>query len=453
MSLSGIVPIALVVLTCIHATRGQDVLPIEALRDLAQQRAGVVRSLRLTYEVYQDPDPTQPAAQIPHIVRHAQIDAEHGRYALDRTIVVFAGNDDDLVQVTTHFDFDGVAQGAYLPDQHIGLLKEGPDLHALVESGLWGVMLWSPPAPDGLGIDDGSLVSLLAHGRVRAELETVAGRRCHVVDAFHESVRYATVWLDVDRDLLPMRRVTYGHDGQPVSEVIVKSLVYLDDQGCWLPESWRTTLRLRGRTLTKHTVIHPESVEINPPVDPGDFSPRFPPGTVVTDQIAGLTYRVGPDGEPAEVLYEQDDSGQWYRVANGPLAREVPTRPEPQPDTGPLASEPRPDAAPLGSLEDLLLKARQAIDARRGPLPPRRTMSATMPAERSVRKPAATSVTRPQRDRKEPGRSRVWTTRPTQAPSRRAPSRLVYFARSPYLWAAIAVIFLAFLIGRDRGSR
>lgn len=453
MSLSAAVQIALVALACTHATRGQDVLPIEALRDLAQQRVGMVRSLQLIYEVYQDPDPTQPAAQVPHIVRRVLVDAEHGRYSLDRTIVVSAGNDDDRVQVTTHFDFDGVAQGAYLPDQHIGLLKEGPDLHALVESGLWGVMLWSPPAPDGLGIDDGSLVSLLAHGRVRPELETVGGRPCHVVDAFQESTPYATVWLDVDRDLLPMRRVTYGHDGQPVSEVIVESLVYLDDRGYWLPESWRTTLHLRGRTLTKRTVIHPESVEINAPVDPADFSPRFPPGTVVTDQIAGLTYRVGPDGEPAEVLYQQDDSGQWYPVADGALAHEDPTGPEPEPDTGPLALQPHPDAAPLGSLEDLLLKAGEVINARRDRLSPRRPPSATMPSQRSVRRPAATSVTDPQRDPMGPRRGRIQTTRPAPVRSAPAPSRLVCFARSPYLWAALVLVLVALLVGYDRGSR
>ncbi len=443
--------LVLAILILAAATRGASaqVLPIEALHELARGRGELIRTLRISYEVYQDPDRRQTTAQIPHILRHVLVDARNGRYSIDRTIVVSGLATEPSGKVTTHFDFDGVAQGAYLPERGIGLLKEGADLHPLAESGLWGIMMWSPPHPEGLGIDDGSLVSLLKRGRVRGELELVGDRPCHVVDAFEEGVRYATVWLDVERDLLPMRRVTYGHDGQPVVEVTVETVVYLEDQDLWLPESWRTTLRLQGRTLTKRTVVHPESVEINPPLDEHDFAPRFPPGTIVTDQIAGLTYRVGPEGEPAEVLYEQTDDGQWHQVAPadaGNPDRAVAGRPKTATEEALPAGRP-----PLAGIDELLALARRAVrggqPASRGPTPrpangtaPRHT--ANRPRQAAVHEPTG-RVRHAETALRASGKPAIETPEPG--------ARLAAMLRSPYLWAGLAVLVLAVAIGRVRG--
>lgn len=448
LKMSTIFWIALATLAGHGRAYAQGPLPIEALRELAAERAGVVGALRVSYEVYQDPDPAQVSVQLPHIIRHVLIDADRGRYSVDRTVAVSDAAGEPRTEVTTHFDFDGVAQGAYLPERGIGLLKEDADLDPRVESGLWGVMLWSPPAPDGLGIDDGSLVSLLAHGRVRPHLETVGGRPCHVVDAFQQGVRYATVWLDVDRGLLPMRRVTYGHDGQPTSEVTVESVVYLEDQDLWLPESWQTVLHLAGRQLSKRTVIHPESVEINPPVQDDDFAPRFPPGTIVTDQIAGLTYRVGPEGEPGEVLYEQTEDGQWHRVGSAAPAGTPPRHgPGPHPSNGTSADNP---GSPLAGIDELLAPARRAV------------VSAHKPSDQPATSPGIT---------KQPGHPRPTGQRVSvDTPMRKLPSAvrrsgdnvqpagqtaarptwLDSLLRSPYLWSGLVVLVLAAAIGRAR---
>jgi hypothetical protein len=306
---------ALLIVPC--STLGQVtqgyVLSIEELRALAAERPVRPDSLSLAYDIFQDPAAFSPDSHIAHMSRNVLVDAATGRYSLDEVSQV-EHTEHDFDPQTVEFTFDGEVQAAFLPDQMMGVLREGADADGLRESALWGVMMLGEPQPDGLGIDDASLVSLLNRGTVRDQLEFVGETPCHVVDAYYEGVRYATVWLDVERGMLPLKRVGYGRDGNVSSAVTVASVVFLEAEQVWLPESWQTEMHVRGETLRTHTVIEPESVKINPPVSDEDFRPWFPPGTIVSDLISGQVYRIADSGEIGEILYDRRDD-KWVAVS------------------------------------------------------------------------------------------------------------------------------------------
>jgi len=367
-----------------------DVLDIEQLRVLASHRPARFSSLSVSYGLFQDPSSFSVGRHIPHMFHNVLVDATTGRFSIDRSMEI-AGPEHDFAAQTVTITFDGEVQGAFLPDPMIGIVTEGTDVDGLTESGLWGAMLLSDPQPDGLGVDDGSLESLLAHGTVRDQLELVGDTPCHVVDAFYEGERYATVWLDVERGLLPMKRVGYGHDRNVNSAVTVNSVMYLEDEQVWLPESWRTEVQVRGETLRNQTVIQPESVELDPPVTDEDFRPQFPPGTMVTDQISGQAYRIADSGEIGEILYERVD-GEWVSVAR-PTATEN------------ASQDDSPAAAPiLESLAELMEFARQAQAAK----PPERN---ERDAETETPSPDV-ATGQPAPDSKRPARSAPVSTAP-----------------------------------------
>jgi hypothetical protein len=289
------------------------VLSIEELRGLAAERPVRPDSLLLAYDIFQDPAAFSPDSHIAHMSRNVLVDAATGRYSMDEVSQV-EHTEHDLVPQTVEFTFDGEVQAAFLPDQMMGVLREGADADGLQMSALWGVMMLGEPQPGGLGSDDASLVSLLNRGTVRDQLEFVGETPCHVVDAFYEGVRYATVWLDVERGLLPMKRVGYGRDGNVSSAVTVDSVVFLEAEQVWLPESWQTEFQAMGETLRSYTVVVPESVKINPPVSDEHFRRWFPPGTIVSDLISGQAYRIADSGEIGEILYERRGD-EWFAVS------------------------------------------------------------------------------------------------------------------------------------------
>jgi hypothetical protein len=291
-----------------------DVLDIDQLRALSANRMFQIDSLRVAYEVFQDPAADNPNGHIPYMYRNVLVDMTTGRFSMERSLEIEGiGMDGELKNVS--LAFDGEVQGALLPDKKLGIVQESALYDGLTESGLWGVMLLGQPQPDGVGIDDRSMVSFLAHGTVRDHLELVTDRPCHVVDAYVEGGRYATIWLDVERDLLPMKRVGYGRNGNANSELTVDTVAFLEKERIWLPESWHGEIHVRGETLRTYTHLHPESVEFNPPVHDEDFRQEFPPGTIVADQIAGLTYRVTDTGGIGEIFYKRVN-GEWVTVSD-----------------------------------------------------------------------------------------------------------------------------------------
>ncbi len=318
------------------------------LRALAAERSQRIQNLAISLDVFQDEHPADRRAWIPRVSRAIFVDAETGRFRMHREIERPVGGETPGSAVS-EIAFDGQTQTALLPDEAIGVISEGTNLNGLVESGVWGMMMLAAPQPGGFGIDDGSLESLLARGTLRGELEWIDGVPCHVVDATRDGVRYATIWLDAERDLLPVRRVVYSADGNMASEVTVDDAVFVDDESTWLPASWQTRFRARGETFSTQTVVHAESIELNGPIEDSEFAIEFPPGTAVADQVSGITYRVSESGEPGEVLYVRSGE-EWTPVG------------EESSDAAP----PRSDAPPADSMFDLI--ARLADDFSRKPL-------------------------------------------------------------------------------------
>lgn len=287
-------------------------LDIDRLRDLAAARPRPDQGLAVSYEVFQDPQADSSRGHIAHLARSVLVDAATGRFRVEK-VTQTEQQDGHVHADWLSLAFDGDVQSAFLPDQMIGVVMEGGQIDGLVESGLWGVMLLGEPRPGGFGIDDGSLESFLARGVVREQLEMVGEAACHVIDAYSESVRYATVWIDVERGLLPMKRVTYGASGEPSGSITVDSVFLLEPEGLWFPERWASEIRARGETLRTWTAVAPESVEIDPPLADGDFRIDFPPGATIADQIAGVTYRVSDSGGIGEVLFERTDD-EWNPI-------------------------------------------------------------------------------------------------------------------------------------------
>ncbi len=301
--------ITLVVLTASAQSLGSQVSSIEELRALAAGRSSRVGALKLSLDCYQDPPASRRGGSLIHIFRTVLVDAVTGRFSIDRQARIEGAGDGDGEFQSTH-SFDGEVEQVFVPEHMPGVVQEGTNTDGTVESGIWGVLLPAPPQPEGHGIDDGSLESLLARGAVRPELETVGGRLCHVVDASADGVRYATVWLDVERDLLPMKRVGYDREGIGSTILEVDSVELLEREQVWIPTSWHLEFKAGNETLRSRTVVDAKSVELDPPVTDEDFHPDFPPGTIVSDQISGLTYRVSEDGGIGEVIYERQGD-QW----------------------------------------------------------------------------------------------------------------------------------------------
>lgn len=288
-------------------------LTIEELRGLARERRHIASSLFLSFDVFQEPAGEGPADWIPYMARSVLVDIDSGRFWTRRETEVQRSGDVEtgLVELA----FDGSIQTSFLPNESIGIIEEGSSVNGLVESALWGVMLLGEPQPGGLGIDDGSLENLLENGIVRADPESVGDSRCQVVDAEFGGVRYATVWLDVQHDLVPMRRIGYAPDGSILTDVTVDSLAFPENVQLWIPASWRTEFRARGTTFRSRSVVHVESIEFDPPIVADDFVIEFPPGTVVTDQIRGVVYRVAEPEEGSTMLFERRDD-EWMPVAD-----------------------------------------------------------------------------------------------------------------------------------------
>lgn len=283
-------------------------LDIEDLWRIAADRRTGLESLRVSVTTVQDFDlrdgePPSPW-QLRSLSRTAIVDLVNRRYRVERTI-------EDSVSVvprTAHFGFDGDVQSTLLPDELIGVVDHAAQVDALEESGVLTAALLCAPRPGGLGVDDSSLESFLAHGVLLPEMERVAGQPCFVVEAYLGEVHYATLWLDAEMGLLPRRKVVIGHDGMISSWIEVEATETHEvgaGRQMWLPTRWSSEVSMGGRVYHSYHETHAGSVVVNPAADESLFSIEFPPGTLVTDKVAGLTYLVGDGGEEIEVVANQ----------------------------------------------------------------------------------------------------------------------------------------------------
>ena len=166
------------------------------------------------------------------------------------------------------------------------------------------------PRPDGHGVDDASLVSLLKYGSLRRKRAEIAGRSCHIVDANFKdasgtSRRYATVWLDVERGAMPMRTLLYGNDGAQVVDARVLQSQPFDDgtgQTIWLPTKMEYLTTRGGNRVKLVVTADTARTKLNPVLDQSTFMIGFPQGTTVTDSVTNTIFVVegAPPGGSAQ---------------------------------------------------------------------------------------------------------------------------------------------------------
>lgn len=279
-------------------------LSIEELRELARQRRTSLRSLAIRFFVEQHP-PADQSADVPFIAamdRSLLIDCQSGRYKVDRTMQMVGDEHAPAVTIA----FDGDVESLHIPYARVGTIAAAQRSDVRAEGNVLGAALINPPQPNGMGVDDGSLESFLLHAEVAPETEVIDGSVCAVIHASREGVVFQTVWLDLNRDLLPIRRVGYGPDGLVNAMLEVKLAERFEEPAgaaVWLPVEWTTWASIRDREFRSTYRADPDSIEINPAIADDRFSIAFPPGTIVTDEVLGAIYAVGPSGEhvPFEV--------------------------------------------------------------------------------------------------------------------------------------------------------
>jgi hypothetical protein len=158
-----------------------------------------------------------------------------------------------------------------------------------------------PPQPGGIGLDDMSLESLLEYGVVRSSTEVFEGRDCYVVDAFIERPgiprsRYATVWLDPEHGLLPLRSIGYaGLEGEIGAEQVlsgVRKFTDSDGLSVWLPTSITSTSIVATKHYSVEHKVDADTLRLNSINGKDDLAIEFAPGTHVIDNLANTKYTI-----------------------------------------------------------------------------------------------------------------------------------------------------------------
>ncbi len=176
------------------------------------------------------------------------------------------------------------------------------------------LMLLNSPRPDGDGVSDQNLVSLLKSDRshVREEMQAVNGHFCHVIDLVDPIFNRTrlTVWLDADRGFLPIKQVYYGGKGlqQVTIEFVIEEAVELQE-GMWFAVRGFKRARPAAEAIPegRWQVVRPikvDGVEEGTPaiaVNTGvedeffDLWKSLPLGTTLQDMDVGVFWTIGGD--------------------------------------------------------------------------------------------------------------------------------------------------------------
>jgi hypothetical protein len=280
---------------------------IDELRAVASARRSQLNALQVDFVTHQEAPQGAPAfgQEIRWTSRRMLVDVPGGRYRMERSV----GLTEDEEAELAHFAYDGEVESILLTQSQLGAVDETTSIKLREEARILALMMLNPPQPGGLGIDDGSLESLLEFGVLRDEVEEVNGRPCWVVDAVHEGIRYATIWLDLDRTLLPMKGVVLGQDGAEVSTFVATAVTALRSEAAeeiWFATRWDTEVEIAGYRVRTSVETDVESVVMNPPLNDSCFELHFPPGTTVADRVAGVVYRVPAPGEEVQFAVMDD---------------------------------------------------------------------------------------------------------------------------------------------------
>jgi hypothetical protein len=133
------------------------------------------------------------------------------------------------------------------------------------------------------------------------ERKTIEGHECVTVDDGR-----TRVYLDCDRDFIPVACPRYLQKGQGAAESSRPGFVLLDgsieyyrkqDAMRWYPKSFQVIKHNKGQQgVSNRTRGDDVQTEIGAPLKDSDFSLKFEPGTVFWDMRTRQQYRVRDDG-------------------------------------------------------------------------------------------------------------------------------------------------------------
>ncbi|MBI5862970.1 MAG: hypothetical protein HZB38_00375 [Planctomycetes bacterium] len=280
------------------------------------------------------------------------IDAQNGKFRMEREIEFAGGGAPGAVRLAN----DGQIETMLVPDSLLGTVDSKVNVSFEQETPILSMLLLGPPKRGGLGLSDASLEGYLQNGRLLPEWEEVNGRPCVVLEAVHDEQPYAKLWLDPERNCLPMRRISFGRTGEEVSRVEAEEVAQFsssDGAVYWLPTRMRTFAVVRGVQVESVLHVDPQSVALNEPVAADEFRLKFPPGATIADRVAGVTYTIDSSGEKVMVVTEQPPESDDRDAQTRPNSVENP--PHPTAAETPSSCETtheQPAAAPIVPIRD-----------------------------------------------------------------------------------------------------
>ncbi|MFA5251459.1 MAG: hypothetical protein WC454_02595 [Phycisphaerae bacterium] len=127
---------------------------------------------------------------------------------------------------------------------------------------------------------------------VRPELETVAGKLCHVIEITKGDILPDKLWVAHEYGMLPLKYQEYINgrlNGIEVEQVA-------ESNGVWYPvKAYQVKDTERTGRVKEELIVH--SFVPNVEVDDNTFRFDFPNGTRVVDKVKGTYYVVGDEGK------------------------------------------------------------------------------------------------------------------------------------------------------------
>jgi hypothetical protein len=277
-----------------------------------------LRRLEAAYSVVTGTEPENPLieAESHHILK---FDCESGWYNRQRRYRFGEGYmaESDRRPTDGFFEnwsaWDGAVLTEYRALSQSGTIQEAMPVNGIErDEKLLTYMLMRRPAANGIGLDDGSLESLLRRSTLRSATEQWEGEECRVIDASavsphepnSEPLHFATAWIDMNKGGLPVRTIFLDPKTKaPTSEVRLRNVKEIDGRNggsLWFPERIEFEGFVRKAKVKETIDIDLSRLIINPEFRKSDFRLQFPDGTRVGDMVADRVFVVGapPPGDP-----------------------------------------------------------------------------------------------------------------------------------------------------------
>jgi hypothetical protein len=130
--------------------------------------------------------------------------------------------------------------------------------------------------------------------QVLGEKVELRGQRCVLLRVATKAPEVRELWLDRERNYLPLREISYIND-RPYLQI--DWLTYRQEQGLWVPWSWQCQSLRQGQKVLSTDTCQALEVEVNRPIPAEEFILEFPEGTRVMDRR-----QLDARGNPADYI-------------------------------------------------------------------------------------------------------------------------------------------------------